>query len=383
MFPGPRTPAPQKTSPDQSEPSSLSQSKTQPLSPPLTQPVSQSLDQSSKDSPGLSPTLHTGVQQFSNAITTPASLMLRNLRERTPTVDGLSSQAKQGLDKASSDIDRSVRDVTTTANNGAREMLKREHAPSDWMVTRLQKTAHNWVVDKVFDNSQRIIDVTGGYASGVAGKIGSTTADRFNPMHVATLARNPEMAKLYGQQRWDQITQLVSAYYDPKGFAKTKSGQLYNSMLNLRDRAGSVDSLSHGGRAAVDFTQEKIAPLIGAGLVSFGLFNLPRPRANTNQAMDRMFPRGSVHGTFARFPATKFFLTKPIARVVGNPWMAGALLTYGLATSLGKRIEDREELTRRAPDTARRLKENNRDMTGSSGQLDIINSIKKTGQSKL
>ena len=98
--------------------------------------------------------------------------------------------------------------------------------------------------------------------------------------------------------------------------------------------------ISDGSRTRGSRTPES-APLVGASMVMFAVYNATAARREaTKHAFDSMFPRGSLSSPFTRNPVVKFALTKPIARVVGNPRLSAAALTYILLVKMGKSIRE-------------------------------------------
>lgn len=303
--------------------------------------------------------------------------------------DSVSQMANQGRSKASEQIDSSMQQLGVSATNKGRDWIKFQPDPNEFFVTRYQKKAFNFGVDLVADNMVRIANAAKGFSSGVAEKMPEGTLDRLNPMHLGTLASNPELVKRYMSQRKSQILQPIDLFNDPSSFARKKLDQAKNGFWNMSDHVSSLEGgfsgkVFHGGRAFVDFTQDKIAPAIGVGLGMYGLYNLPQKhRQRTNQAMDSMFPKKTMYGKAARFPPTKFMLTKPLARIRGNPWLSLGVLGYTVATSIGKSISDSQKLVKSDPKTFQRLQANGNEMYRSSLHLDMRNAINRTRRNSL
>lgn len=299
--------------------------------------------------------------------------------------DSASHMAQQGRMAVSQKIDHGMQQLGVSATNSGRDMVKFTPNPQDGYIRRYQKMAFNYGVDVVADNMEKISHAAQGFSSGVGEKMGPGTFDRLNPAHLATLVAHPDLVKRYMSQRKTQLMQPIDFYREPKSFTKKKFAQAKNSFWNVHERVSELDGgftgkVSHGGRAFVDFTQEKIAPMLGVGIGTFMIYNMSQQRKKTNQAMDSMFPKSTLYGKMARFTPTKFMLTKPLARIRGNPALSLGLLAYGMATSVGKSIGDSMELQKTLPATHQRLKDSGVEMYRSSTQLDVHHSIKRTSK---
>ncbi len=283
-------------------------------------------------------------------------------------------------------VDEGVQQASSHAINVGRDRMKLDHSQDYWPQVKLPKMAFNLAVDVVADNSQRIAKGATGFADGVAGKMLEGTLDRVNPMHLATAAMHPHLAKRYVAQQLQWMQTPFDFSRDPLGFASTKWDQAKNSLRNAHDHYASLeggfgDKLAHGGRALVDLTQEKLAPMIGMGMGTMALFAMPKQRKNTQMAMDRMFPKDRFYGRTARKTVPRFLFSKPIARVVGNPKLSAGLATFSFLTNMGMNISASQELSQSNRTQHGRLVENNRELVGSAGHLDLAKSIKATRKS--
>lgn len=285
----------------------------------------------------------------------------------------------------SQQIDHGMQHMGVSAVNLSRDMIKMEHKPDDWMITRAKKSVYNYGVDKVADNFEYISKQAKDFSSELGGKIVPSTLDRFNPMHATNVFIHPELARRYMAQRWQQVTQPIEFYNDPRGFANKKMGQLKNSFWNMHERYGELDGgnkLMHGGKAFVDYAQDKAAPIIGGVVTAFGIYNMSPFRKQTKQAMDSMFPKSTMYGQAARMLPTRLMLTNKLAKIKGNPRLTLALLGYSAVTGIGKSIADSLELQKTLPNTYNRLRANSTEMYKSSSQLDMHNSIQRTSKTR-
>ncbi len=280
-------------------------------------------------------------------------------------------------------FDGGVQSLALKGMEHLREATRIETPPDAWMHTRIRNKAINFASGKVFDNSEMIVKGASHFLSGVSDRVVPGTKDRYDPRHIATLFTHPEMTRRYFQQRKTQFMQPLELYRDPSAFASRKKDQFRQSFGNYKDRyfemdGGLFDKTKHGGRVVVDSLQDKIAPAIGFGMLAFGLFNRRAQRQATNQALDRIAPKGTIRSPLLRNPATKFLMTKPIARVMGNPRLALGIIGFSVLTGMGKSIRDSMALQQRLPDTHRRLTASGRDVIGASSQLDLHESIGRT-----
>ncbi|WP_432460407.1 MULTISPECIES: hypothetical protein [unclassified Agarivorans] len=300
-------------------------------------------------------------------------------------LDSVKDWTQQRRNTFHQQLDSSVQESAVVANNKGREMLKFKSSQDDWLPQRIQKAVYNKGVDVLADNSERLLRYGKGYASGVGDKMPSKTMERYHPGNIARLFTQPDQSMRYLQQRKAQLLQPWELYQSPTQFGKQKMGEAKRTFWNMHERYQELDSgnkLAHGGRAAVDYTQEKIAPVLGSSLLAFSLYHRYQQRQNTNQAMDRMFPRQTRVGKTARFLPTRMMFTKPLSRVVGNPRLSLALLTYGALTGVGQSIKDSMDLQHSAPNTFSRLKQDNREMYKSSFQRDLQSSVQNTSRTR-
>jgi len=290
-----------------------------------------------------------------------------------------SNQQTSALASDSAQIDQAMQKLGVSATNVSRERVKFEADPNDWTVTWLKKKAWNFGVDILADNAVLITKYGTSFLPGIVDKLAAETVEVFNPQHLTKIPAHPDLARRYASQRWDQAVTLYNLYLDFPGELRKKGNIAKNSFYNLSDLTSKLEGYRHGGRVFVDLAQRKIAPLVGASMVMFAVYNATAARREaTKHAFDSMFPRGSLSSPFTRNPVVKFALTKPIARVVGNPRLSAAALTYILLVKMGKSIRESIELGEQSPDAWRRLRESNRDVTNSERCLAWLQSIEST-----
>lgn len=283
----------------------------------------------------------------------------------------------------SSRIDQSIHNSGSSMIEKARHKVKLRDSPNDWFFVRARNKVINYGVDVVADNAERINRAGKDFSSGVGNKVVSSTIDRYTPKNLIPLFTQPEQRSRYVQQRKQQFLQPLEAYQDPKGFMRRKRTQYKNSFHNFKDHLSSMDGgvlnkTKHGARTTVDLLQESIAPSIGAAITTMAIFNTPTLRKNTNNAMDRMFPKQKLTSKFMRSFPTKLMFTKPLSRVVGNPRFAMALAAYGVATHIGKSINDSLQLQKENPTMHKRLVDSGTDTYRSSTHRNLSQSIKNT-----
>jgi hypothetical protein len=285
--------------------------------------------------------------------------------------------------KTSATVDKHVQELGTEGVKQGREWFKLPSQPGDGFYTRMQKAVFNKGVDVLADHSTRLLQHSRDFAGGVAGKVIGGTVDRLNPMHLQNLWQHPELLQRYGEQRKNQLMQPVDMVMQPKEFAQRKWQDAQHAGKNAWEHWGNLEGgtgskLAHGGRAAVDLFQEKLAPMVGLGLTSVGIFNMAQQRLRTNAAMNSMFPSGTMRGAIARFPVNKFFVAKPMARLVGNPRLVLGMAAYGVATSIGKSIGDSMKLKETMPGVHQRLTASGNETYRSSLHLDMHQSTQAT-----
>jgi len=283
----------------------------------------------------------------------------------------------EGAQRVSAQVDQTMQKLGVSATNVGREMVKFEANPEDWMVTRLKKKAWNFGVDLLADNAVLIARYGNAFIAGVVDKIPRETYDRLNPRHMSMIVAHPDLARLYLHQRKEQILTLYNFYMDPWDVLKKQPAKIKNSFYNLYDRSTELEGYQHGGRVFVDYVQRKIAPVIGASMVMFMIYNARAAERNaTRAAFNRMFPAYSLTSPFTRNPLTRILITKPFSRIVGNPALSAAALTYLVLVNMGKSIRDSLELKKQIPVAYQRLRENQTEMYRSGTQLDLQESIR-------
>ncbi|TPN83468.1 hypothetical protein [Aquimarina algicola] len=286
---------------------------------------------------------------------------------------------------ASDRIDSGMHYIGNSMLDISRDNFKLDHHSDDSYRWMFQKYAFNAGIDVAAMLASPVLNATAGFASGIGDKIGETTLDRVHPSHLWTIMQHPDFISHYLSQRKEQIMQPIRFYQDPKGFSHAKYHQIGNSLSNAYAHYNSLDpglmgAVTHGGRAVVDFAQDNIAPGLGVALATFAMYNTGKRRERTMWAMDRMFPKDTLYGKAARFLPNRLMFAKPLSRIRGNPMFSAALLTYLMATSLGKNYEDMQELKEVDPDMYKRLEENNSESYASSTNLSIKESIERTSR---
>lgn len=259
-------------------------------------------------------------------------------------------------------------DKPAPPRGGLRQYLKYPVQAEDRFRWPKQKAndAVDWAADTAVDYGRRSLNAAGDFTKGVGTKIVSQTAARLNPMHALTALANPGDVWRTADQRMGQIMQPVDFIRRPFPFMREHFARNIGHYTDLID---GTEDRAHAGRAVKSHIQDKIAPVIGAGLITYGAFNIPSARANTRRMMDRAVPADSRHGKFARRFAPKVLLTTPIMRTLANPRLAGAMLLYGAFTGMGKRIQESREFAAMQPHQHAQLKRENRDMIAGPTRL--------------
>jgi hypothetical protein len=337
------------------------------------------------------------IQEAVNSGRQHAENLSKQLRGSHPAIAESMDMAQQsfqrtvnhGKGEASRHLDAVMQTASLKMSQYGRESFKMKPEEGDWLPTRIKKQAVNYVVDKAADNVDFLIRGTKDFASGVADKVVSGTVDRFGPSNLSPFIYQPDAVKKYGAQFGEKLTTLPRAFNDPLGFTKEWAGKKMTTARNIGGLAGELEGgsmkekLTHGGRGLVDFAQEEVAPVVGAGIIAKGLYSgFSSTRNNTRTAMDSIFPSSSAYGRVARMQPFRFFIATSVARVAGNPRLSAMLLGYGAVTGIGSRILDSYQLAKEDPVASARLAAEHRDMLDSSTLVNARASLRNTTKPK-
>jgi ribosomal protein S18 acetylase RimI-like enzyme len=274
--------------------------------------------------------------------------------------------------------DSCLRRAGKATNEFARKHSKKKIEPDAYFFTSLYRRGHNYAMDKFFDQTAKVIDMTSGFVEGVAGKLKDEAISAWDPRVIRFIWDHPEMASEYLSQTFDKFMPLVRAFHDPKAAAKEGwndfTGVARLGKLNYRRSEG----LPHLGRAVVDFTQGGIAAAAATVAGTALIFNLPGPRRNTKAALDRWIPQGQFGAAHLRNPFVKFVVTNPIMKVIGNPKLAAVLIGAHAAITIGKNINASKELRIRDPEVYENLRRRDRHVSNADKNLNFGESLVTT-----
>ncbi len=290
-----------------------------------------------------------------------------------------------GGDYLSGQADKGMHYLGDRLLNVSRDNFKLNYYPEDGYIWKAQKFGFNRSVDAAAMLASPLLHASTGFAKGVGGKMWDSTKDRLDPTHLWTLMNHPGYIGHYFSQRKDQLMMPYRMYQDPRGTGREMYDHIGNSLSIWKSHydeldSGFMGSVTHGGRALVDYAQDTIAPTLGVTGLSMMLYNSGMRKQRTTATMDHFFPKSTYYGQFARFLPTKMMLTKPFSRVVGNPMFSAMMISYLLATKLGKNYEEMEAMREHDPRNYQRLVDNNSESFGASFHSGVRDSINRTSK---
>lgn len=263
------------------------------------------------------------------------------------------------------------------------QALKAEPRDDDgWRMWAL-KRAYNLGVDITTQYAPYALEPLKNFAYDVLTRMPGKTFEALNPGRLFYLSMHHQDVQRYFSQRFDQLTTPIRYYQDPKkAFQQTMigtSGAFQNLTGHLWQlEGGALGKTKQLGHVIIDMTEEKGAEKLGVWMALFSLYNfVPKVRQNTNTTFDRLFPRGTVTGFYARMLPVKLLFTKPIARVVGNPLLSLTVITYLISMSIAGSLQASHELSQKHPEIHQRLTTYHRDLTNASFHLSVRESIKR------
>lgn len=286
-------------------------------------------------------------------------------------------------------VDHQMQEWGISFTNFSRERVKWKPTPNDGLILSGKKWAYNKSVDVLADNANWIMRTTGGFLEGVGEKTLPATKDKFHPSHLLPLVTHPELRKRYMEQRWQQLKQPYDFVMTPGPFMKKKWGEWQNGFWNMKDHYSALDGwggmtkAKHGGRTVVDLVQENAGAIVGTLALTMAAYSgRKKMRQQTTSMMDYMFPKNKIYGQAARVFPVKLLFSKPLAKMRAHPLLTAGIITYTLATTMGKQIKDSMALEKEQPETFKRLKQNGSEMYRSSFHRNARASIQETGTKK-
>ncbi len=279
-------------------------------------------------------------------------------------------------------VSRPVQDHIQQNAPGLLSHIRATHHPDDGWSMWAKKGVWNASVDLVAGYAHLAISPLTSFMRDVATKMPKETYDRLNPATLLVLSMHSDLVRRYFAQRVDQLTTPIQYIQDFRGTLQKQLIGTRGAFANARDHLGQleggpVNRTKQLGSIIIDLAGDSIAAKIGVALAIFSVYRIPVFHARTQQKFDAMFPRKTVHGIIARQLPVRFIISRPIARVAGNPVLSSAIITYLLAMSVARTISDSLELQEKHPDIHRRLVSYDRDVVNAPFHLAIRESTKR------
>ena len=263
--------------------------------------------------------------------------------------------------------------------------IKAEHRSDDGWITWAQKGTYNAGVDVVAKYAHLAFSPIQLFLRDIAKKMPKETFDSLNPANLLVLSMHYPLVQKYFAQRVDQLTTPIQYYNDFQGSFQKSIIKTKGAFANLRGHIGELE----GGPMArtvqlskviVDMTEQSIAGKIGVALALFTLYQVPTFRQRTNASFNTLFPKGTMWGFFARSIPVRFIFSKPLAKIHGNPMLSFTVVTYMVAMSMAKTIQDSLTLKEKHSDIYERLQSYDREVVNAPLHLkyrDTLEDLRK------